>query len=1074
MQFRVPKDRIIDAVPVALALILLTFSRMIPPAAPLAMLHVWLWLQHPRRASRYVIAVAFMALYLGLTVGMPLFMIWLSDPQPMPNFKGFIATDVMGTSVVPMHLVSAAGTGIIPILYRIFSRCSLTYAGQSDDPDSKTSSRTGILDLLVLSLLFAVVFISIRVPKEVFDPFQSPVIDFGIAILFSVISIAAMRFNARGTPFPTAIAILAPWLSGSALIAAFFFGIEHIQDEYPNSSAWLYSWNLHLAPFLIGALAISIYPLVCRRCGITLSIPTDPRARENQTNKETLANPSERALSVWRRCCRIAFQLSVSLIVFGSICAFTLSPFTCVDTYGTNDGYRVAGWPVQHLSQSQIEESDSAWYWSDAGIWRTDFFSTGYLLINIAFTLYVFLSLRPPTWLASKLGTRWVSRNRIACTCSIVVVIACVYHLYPSYHEKRLQSINGVSVTEFSYDQKPAFATLLVCLVEDNVLPYGFRHEPKEPSGFRLESADGNAIETVLNHHPIRSIEFKSCTLTDDHLKRLLTKPTITDIALRDCTMPDSTVANLLTLPELDHLRNEKADGFSEVYSPFRVNYRDDYSFFGDGRHAGYQTAGGETRIPPGVTAATLTIPNDIDSQVSLTCSPDLRLLYLRNTLGYVPKSIAGLEIKDAPGLLVVDLDNYQKVDLTIRSAPQLMAIKGYHDEQPNSFARLTNLEITGPHQLLDIRLDTSDCEQLSLPALQQFYGAAEISLTGCSGAQLSNPDLLQSETLAESLSSLSRSLAVESLSFSYATIDRMVGDRLPPNVSSLSLKQCVVASDALDSSRTLLHRCEVFDAPQFAPNDESLVQLLAGASGLTNLRISGKNLTSSNQVYPSSLASLTLLGLPQARDWFPANFPSIQHIALKASQKTDRGERKLGFDFDVSLEGLAATQANLKHLVTRLHTESPFCRVALEAVPDPGLLHGIDWRNAETLEVRDCRLTDEIVASWKLPNVNTLDLSSTDVSLDVIRLVTEKWPTVETLVLNDVDVDSRLPVLDFLPPDVLLYLRGRSLTAEDCRVLGASPARMVDLLRCQLPSEASEMFYGRSRDKRFIVDEAP
>lgn len=111
----------IDAVPVALVLILLSMIWFVPAGAPLSMLHIWLWLRHPRSKSRYTIFMMVLILYLGLFVAFPLVCVYL---------------------------------------------------------DSYNT------DLLALSLLSAIAFFAVRIPRDKIDWDHSPVFDLISPMIF--------------------------------------------------------------------------------------------------------------------------------------------------------------------------------------------------------------------------------------------------------------------------------------------------------------------------------------------------------------------------------------------------------------------------------------------------------------------------------------------------------------------------------------------------------------------------------------------------------------------------------------------------------------------------------------------------------------------------------------------------------------------------------------------------------------------------------------------------------------------------------------------------------------------------
>ena len=178
---RVPRERVVDAAPVALVLILLSAIDGVPIYAPASMLHIWLWLRHPRSKSRYLIFACVAAIPFGLFVVFPL-----------TDYGGR-----MGTSHIPSILITFTSAGILPILYRLLSRCTLTDNQNPINNDQSKKSRAGISDLLALSLLCAVTLAIVRLPRDQIGWDYAPSWDLVATLVFSAVGLVAMRLQAR-------------------------------------------------------------------------------------------------------------------------------------------------------------------------------------------------------------------------------------------------------------------------------------------------------------------------------------------------------------------------------------------------------------------------------------------------------------------------------------------------------------------------------------------------------------------------------------------------------------------------------------------------------------------------------------------------------------------------------------------------------------------------------------------------------------------------------------------------------------------------------------------------------------
>lgn len=147
--FRVPRQRVADAVPVAIVLILLSVAVDVSTAAPATLLYFWFWLRHARGKLRYLIFSCVIGIFLGLAVAAPLIVYHLMSRTDAGYY--------VSLNHIQMALMVFSTAGIQPIIYRLYSRCSLTASGESSGENKPSEYRGGISDLFALTLLCAIV-----------------------------------------------------------------------------------------------------------------------------------------------------------------------------------------------------------------------------------------------------------------------------------------------------------------------------------------------------------------------------------------------------------------------------------------------------------------------------------------------------------------------------------------------------------------------------------------------------------------------------------------------------------------------------------------------------------------------------------------------------------------------------------------------------------------------------------------------------------------------------------------------------------------------------------------------------
>ena len=557
--FRVPRERVIDAVPVALVLILLSMIWFVPAGAPLSMLHIWLWLRHPRSKSRYAIFSLVLILYLGLFVAFPLVCVYLD------SYNAGRTMSITPTSEIAMHLVIASSAGILPILYRMISRCTLSVRGEANPKYDPKSSRGSISDLLALSLLSAIAFFAVRIPRDKIDWDHSPVFDLISTLTFSAVGLFAMRWNARGSRDSGFAKLLVVWLGGYATLRLLIDSVRYVRDNWLDEPEWLseyWSTVTESQFFFLAMFFVAVFPIICRRCAVTLEFPdreSDVPVRESDLQSDDVRSASEPAMTpkgVWSR----VGGASGHCALLACISALTLYPFTWLSKYGTQ-GYRVAGWPLRYWEQEQVGEFDGNWYWVQADVVSTISFEAFPLVIDVLISVLIWWLIMPPRFVRRVTAP---GRLRIARWAGGIVLggILVWTLVAPMYERHRLESFPGIEIRRVEDRVSLGLIERVASIVEDEMFDSDFPERGSVDS-IAIDNASEQAIDEAFRLEELSTIRIVGSKLSVDQVKRLAAMRRLQWLTLTDCDLPPKAIDEILQSSTLLNLESVQSDGMS-------------------------------------------------------------------------------------------------------------------------------------------------------------------------------------------------------------------------------------------------------------------------------------------------------------------------------------------------------------------------------------------------------------------------------------------------------------------------------------------------------------------------------
>ncbi|MEO9593221.1 hypothetical protein [Rhodopirellula bahusiensis] len=849
---RVPRDRIIDAVPVALVLILMSVAAFIPIAATASMLHLWLWLRHPRSKSRYILFGGIVGTVMTIGVVLPL----IGNHFYSQNGDG--DEILIHTGYIPMLLIAFSAAGIPPILYRLLSRCSLTTSGESTQQKGVHESRTGISDLLALALLSAIVLVVLRMPREQLKWHDAPTFDLVTTIVFSIVGLIAMRINARCSRSIFFANFLLTWIGGFVALKLSYDGLEYIREKWLDDPEWLthYSRRWGMRPHAIAMMLIALFPIICRRCGVVLtSARTNPNnTTEKEGNAIELDGDSLENTSRSRRFLGGLGELTGHLALLALISAVTLYPFTWLSSYGSY-GHRVAGWPFPYWTAQQLSGSDSPWYWTNSKIWRGIEFSPIPLVANLILTAAAWIFILPARPIRRRLGLSAIRYGRITLC---VFFLSCLgYKIFgaPIFRNRGLDSLEGVTINDHEHSPKLGLFTTIA--VEVDLQSFGIPGESDRglPSDILLEKASPETIARVFDWTSITTLNFADCEVSPALVESILAHPNIRTVHFENCSVNPTLVDRLVDdrkLATLSLTVGRQTTSYQTIrrWSPSEwMKPRSRRSLYHLEAHAN----NGECLVSDKVQSLTLSVPDHIPSQIALTGAERLQHLRVKNTVGEIPESACQLTLSQCPELDSIALDNYQKFDLKIGSAPKLNSITGFWNDDQYCAARLTSLTIDDAPKLSSLSMDVSECETIYFGSTPYQPFLRDLELCGHSGIRSSTAAPLSAETVAQRLRQFIPHFLLDSLHLAGVELDNDVLTLLASSVNTLRCEDCrfqQISQEIFSSDSAWPLQ---FTVPDFAPNDQQLTRLLKIASELNTLHISGVNLSK----LPAALGNL-------------------------------------------------------------------------------------------------------------------------------------------------------------------------------------------------------------------------
>ncbi|TWU08565.1 hypothetical protein [Stieleria varia] len=1001
---QVPKDRVIDATPVALSLILISLLQDATYVG-LALLHLWLWLRHPRSKSRYWVFAAAVSLYLGHFVGLPLLIDYvgkINSPFKCDAWQR-----------VSMYMLIASATGILPIAYRLISRCSLTYRGEQQDDDDASDSRAGISDLIFLSLLCAVALFSARIPEFAWDYYWSPSHTLLVTLYYSALAIAAMRMGASGSRTTGVVVFLVTWIVGYIGCKFLLLGVGVVSDELLDDPYWLTPRNAsrYHQPSFIGAFFVGLFPSICRKCGVTLRIPR-PSVANSAVFADTSSQPAQREhVSRWSRVGRIlgSWFLLVSLLIL------VLHPFGTIGRYDS-DGYRVAGWPLRYLEQDQVNQSSAPLIWTESDTWATVDFSVVSLILNLLIAIAIWLIFLPPKRLKQLVSAMTLRRVRITTSVCLVILILMSTHGIYWLRMIALRSQEGVRYHRFEQYPKLGSIASLADKFDSAILPSEYRIKRGRPTSVTLSESPPSVITHVLGLPVLHDITLRRCRLLPEHVEQLATHQNLESIELEDCELSPDAVQRLLAVPQLVDLQLERTQGEEELIRITRLDSyygrRDSDATDSPRFEMALSRNGGDISVPQRVSELTILAPYDIDCEFQIRSAPDLQVLQISSMSVKISEAVTRLTIMDAPALESVFLSNSQKVDLEIESAESVHTISGIPIRGLDPFARLTALRFHRPTRLEKLFIDISQCTEFTVGGRsngqdsrsgdepQDASGKVfveQLRLAGLSGVEHRDDELSNENLVTSWLEFFPEQIDATYLSVERMSISQEALELLPSCSETLRFIDCRVAADTFDHADESVPSTRRLIAPDYSPDDVQLATLLKKVPSLSGIHISGRKLTT----IPRALA----------RD--------IVQVTID----------------DLSLNG--------------------------------DDLMGLAWPDVLKARFWNLKVSDEVFQSWKMPSLEAIDLAGSSVSIEAFALFAGKSPSLNSI---NLETEATSEYEDY-EKEGKIFLSGRRITSQDLKSIVRLRCEMVDFQGCEISPATLREIEQDTSEKYFILD---
>ena len=694
-----------DFFPLAFLLILFLLAFVIPIMVPACLLHIWLWLRHPRTRRHYLVFAGLMAVPVGLFIILP------SVGNAIYARDGHGSEGLIRTRYLPGMLMMLAGAGVVPILYRFVSSSVLGPVLPADR--SQNSPRAGIVDGLALIVLCAVIWTATQIIDDPSRYDYSPLWSLIATVVVSLLSIAAMRINARCSRAQMFANFAAIWIGGWLALKGTLWGIDTMvrpwvdgPDPDPAEGAhWLFiqyraGWEALASGF--GTSAVAVFPLICRRYGLVLA-PVRSSNQQQAVDRDHGESEVIKGLRVTsNREGRFAWlgRWAGHLCLLAMIAILTLYPFTWTEEYVAT-GYRVAGWPLVYWHAEQTTPSAAPWYWTDSSIWRSVDFDLPALVIDVLLTLMAWLVILPPRLLRRRFSQRSVAIARWTLGSAFMFAVAWNVFFSAMFRDWRLNRMESVTVNEYLEEEDFPLFQRIAHEIDTQWRGTQDRMQRGGPVSITIRDGSADEVDSIIRQLPtLKRLTLQNCTLPADRVSELAMDASFAAFTFESDNLPDDGIVAAV--------RSGRDSRYATTYT------------------LKLTACGGEIYVPDDVDKLQLVIPHRRDSTFELKGMADLRNLEVHNTFGDVPNSVSRIRIGQAPKLETIRLDTMQKFALEIEAAPELDTLIGFSDGVGVDGARLTELKLSGGTEFDSFHLNLTD-----LIDLQMRVDADELHVKG-------------------------------------------------------------------------------------------------------------------------------------------------------------------------------------------------------------------------------------------------------------------------------------------------------------------------------------------------------
>ena len=991
-RFAIPKHRVIDAAPIAGICILIPFAYPIA----FALLHVWLWLRHPRSKSRYTIAAAIALLFCATTLGLAALIAWTATSVSRD-------ADLL-RKVTPAFFGAVTAGGIVPILYRLFSRNSLRFKREKADDQTESQARGSIADILFLSLFAAVSLISlktiqsdmyfgraeslIRIAPTQFDPL--------IAFAASVAAVICMRLTTKSSKLALlGVAVFCYLMSGAILYIALEAGtVLEWYNSNPDEELMFAVQDYRIVSVLrtafLSAIPLPVFALLMRGCGVGLE------------SQQVAAKPQ----GFMTKSARLVVSLigfSCVVFVVGYVCFFP--------------GERAAGIPLTYSHSINPKLL----------LWKQPVSS--YLALSVDF--FVWLSViivAVPKLLASLFSERTAKFCRTIVIGGFAAIVVYAVYWYPIGLSRLAQSEGIVGVSRAQQDD-----CAVVSVIQDIENSFGWNPEFRRSQirGATLEKAAPSVVRRVLALPRLTELDFDDCEIRAADIAPQQGSRFLSELTIKNCVIEPGAAKILMALPSVSSIETD----VTSINSLSQHPILSEYIAQGDFDFDLYVNENGVIELPPNLLDAELYFPDTESRDLEIRGADSLVRLEPRNTVGQVPQHVSKLTIRNLPALQTLDIDVCQKFDLTIANTPELTSIEdcetytrmhpaiyGEQTAKTTAFSRVTGFRVSAAPKLQRIRLDVSECNDaaFSIQGSLANNPLTHLEIDGRTYESEHAGGRLAAEKISKMLSQFPNGKSIQRVQIFGSSIDQSVAQQLSRlKVESLSLLDCDILSSSIDASA--FPGIKSLVAVGYAPNDQQFAGLIDNAPALKVLHINGSNLTKIPESFAPKGGDISLVGGSKIKS---LSSQLIQNAAVLCTMDTkavrsaavDRTEYD---DLDVVfwLQGESANSATVANIVKRATSKGAAgaLRVCLVApTADSKDFANADWGVTQSLSVIDARIDDATVASWKMPFVEHVDVSKCDVTAATLLDLSQRGlPSLGLLRMREIEFKTpiKLPV---------------------------------------------------------------